>query len=98
MIIYFSLGQKVEPKLSDAKLSYSSYWDGFRNLINGIGLGSDEYGTHSCRAGEATDLAPNVIEHELTISGQWGDSRLIISGFELLDEKRPQLSRILQNE
>ena len=78
------------------KLSYSSYHDIIRRLVSKVNLDPDEYGTHSCRSGGATLLAPHVTEHELLTTGRWKDARSIRSYVEMNDSSRLSISEILQ--
>ena len=79
-------------------LSYSSFRDIIKRSVMKIGLNSDNFSTHSCRAGGATDLAPHVTEHELLTTGRWADSRSIRSYVDLKDEHRYEINRILQGK
>ena len=79
-------------------LSYSSFRDIIKKSVLKIGLNPDNFSTHSCRAGGATDLAPHVTEHELLTTGRWADSRSIRSYVDLKDEHRYEINRILQGK
>ena len=78
-------------------LSYTTYNDITKKMVKSIGLEPSNYGTHSCRAGGATDLAPHVTQHDLLVSGRWSDPRSIRRYVELSEEKRIELSNILQD-
>ena len=82
--------------LINKKLSYTSFRDIVKNAVKQIGEDESQYGTHSCRAGGATDLAPNVSEHELLVSGRWSDPRSIRSYVELSDRSRYHINEILE--
>ena len=82
---------------TNKKLSYASYRDIVRNLIEKIGLDPKDYGTHSMRAGGATELAPNVTELELLTSGRWSDARSIRSYVEMSADSRFSISELLQS-
>ena len=77
-------------------LSYTSYRDIVRKLISKVNLDPNEYGTHSCRSGGASALAPHVTEHELLTTGRWKDSRSIRSYVEMSDVSRLSISEMLQ--
>ena len=77
-------------------LAYSSFRDIVKSSVEKIGLDPKQYGTHSLRAGGATDLAPHVSEHDLLVSGRWADTRSIRSYVELKDCERFRLNKILQ--
>ena len=85
-------------KAMNQMLSYSSFRDIVKTCIGKIGLDPKCFGTHSLRAGGATDLAPHVSEHELLVSGRWADARSIRSYVELTNTERFELSKILQNK
>ena len=78
-------------------LSYSNFNDIVKKAVARLGLDKDKFGTHSCRSGGATDLAPNVTEHELLVSGRWADSRSIRSYVEMTDESRFHMNSMLQS-
>ena len=61
-----------------------------------MNLDPNEYGTHSCRSGGASALAPHVTEHELLTTGRWKDSRSIRSYVEMSDVSRLSISEMLQ--
>ena len=50
-------------------LAYTSFRDIVKSSVTKIGLDPKLFGTHSLRAGGATDLAPHVSQHELLVSG-----------------------------
>lgn len=77
-------------------LSYASYRDIVKNLVIKINLDPNVYGTHSCRSGGASALAPHVTELELLTTGRWKDSRSIRSYVELTDSSRLSISDTLQ--
>ena len=78
-------------------LAYSTYNDIVKNAISLIGEDPKLYGTHSCRSGGASDLAPHVSEHELLVSGRWSDARSIRSYVELDDTARFEMGDVLQS-
>ena len=78
-------------------LSYASYRDIVQGLIRKINLDPKLYGTHSLRAGGATELAPNVTELELLTSGRWSDARSIRSYVEMSDDSRFEMNGMLQS-
>ena len=82
---------------TNKKLSYASYRDIVKSLIEKIGLDPKDYGTHSLRAGGATELAPNVTELELLTSGRWSDARSIRSYVEMSADSRFSISQLLQS-
>ena len=81
--------------IQNSKLSYQSYRDIVKNSVKNIGLNPNDFGTHSCRAGGATDLAPQISEFELLLSGRWADSRSIGSYVETPTERRYEISNFL---
>ena len=89
--------QGVNYTTSNKILSYASYREIVKNLVDKIGLDSTEFGTHSLRSGGATQLAPNVTEHELLTSGRWSDARSIRSYVEMSDNARFDISNVLQS-
>ena len=66
-------GNKGKYFLQNTILSYASYRDLTKKLIEKINLNPRDFGTHSCRAGGATDLAPHVTEHDLMVNGRWAE-------------------------
>ena len=80
------------------KLAYTSFRDIVKSSVERIGLDPKLFGTHSLRAGGATDLAPHVSQHELLVSGRWADARSIRSYVELKDSDRFELNSILQKK
>ena len=83
--------------MTNKRLAYTSYRDIVKRAVKSIGLDEKMYGTHSCRSGGATDLAPHVSEHELLITGRWADPRSIRSYVELAEKSRYEISGILQS-
>ena len=83
--------------VANSILSYASFNDIVKKAVGKLGLDKDKFGTHSCRSGGATDLAPNVTEHELLVSGRWADPRSIRSYVEMTDESRFHMNNILQS-
>ena len=83
--------------LINQKISYTSYRDIVKRAVRRIGEDETLYGTHSCRSGGATDLAPHTSEHELLVSGRWSDPRSIRSYVELSDQSRYHINEILQS-
>ena len=79
-------------------LSYSSFRDIVKSSVERLGLDPKQFGTHSLRAGGASDLAPHVSQHELLVSGRWADARSIRSYVQLDDSDRFRLSNILQSK
>ena len=77
------------------KLSYNVYRNIVKQAVSNLGLNPKDYGTHSCRAGGATDLAPRISEYELLISGRWADPRSIGSYVEISQERRIEISNLL---
>ena len=77
-------------------LSYSSFREIIKQAISSLGLDSSLYGTHSCRSGGATDLAPKVNQFELLLCGRWRDPRSIGSYVEVDEDRRFDLSRKLE--
>ena len=81
--------------LINEKLSYNVYSDIVKKAVSDLGYDPKEYGTHSCRSGGATDLAPHISEYELLISGRWSDSRSIGSYVEIPQERRIEINNVL---
>ena len=82
--------------LANKILSYTSFRDIVKNRVKSLGLDCQKYGTHSCRSGGATDLAPHVSEHDLLVTGRWADARSIRSYVEMPEQSRFRISSILQ--
>ena len=87
--------KKKQQVIKNTKLSYSSYRLIVKRAVSNLGFDSKEFGTHSCRAGGATDLAPFISQYELLLTGRWADPRSIGSYVETPDERRYQISRTL---
>ena len=83
--------------LTNKILPYTSFRDIVKNGVSSLGLDCKKYGTHSCRSGGATDLAPHVSEHDLLVTGRWADARSIRSYVEMPDCSRLNISNILQS-
>lgn len=81
--------------VKNTKLSYQSYRGIIKNSAKELGLNPDDFGTHSCRAGGATDLAPQISQFELLLSGRWTDSRSIGSYVETPNERRYEINSYL---
>ena len=77
------------------KLSYSTYRSIVKKAMSNLGIDPKDFSTHSCRAGGATDLAPNISQYELLLTGRWADPRSIGSYVETPDERRFQISKTL---
>ena len=77
-------------------LSYASYRDIVKALVERIGLDPKIYGTHSLRSGGATELARSLTEHELLVTGRWSDSRSIRSYIEMSSFACLDISETLQ--
>ena len=82
--------------LTNKILSYTCFRDIVKNAVQSLGLDCQKYGTHSCRSGGATDLAPHVSEHDLLVTGRWADARSIRSYVEMPEHSRLHISNILQ--
>ena len=67
-----------------------------KRSIARLGLDPKLYGTHSCRAGGATDLAPKVSVMELLVSGRWADPRSIRHYVEIDQDERFRLNSLAQ--
>ena len=78
-------------------LSYATYRDTVKQLIEKIGHDPKDYGTHSMRSGGATELASDISEFELLTTGRWSDARSIRSYVEMSDSARFDISRTLQS-
>ena len=89
--------ERCSYSLTNKRLAYTSYRDIVKRAVKSIGLDEKMYGTHSCRSGGATDLAPHISEHELLITGRWSDPRSIRSYVELSEGSRYEISGILQS-
>jgi hypothetical protein len=74
------------------KLSYTAYLSIVRSQIAGLGL---DTGAHNLRKGGATDLATQVTESKLLLSGRWRDPRLLESYVKVSDDQRFALSEKL---
>lgn len=81
---------------TNKRLAYTSYRDIVKRAVKSIGLDEKMYGTHSCRSGGATDLAPHVSQHDLLVTGRWVDPRSLRSYVELPEESRFEISSILE--
>ena len=79
--------------LQNKKLSYTVFNEVVKEAVSDLGLDPHEYGTHSCRSGGATDLAPHVSQFELLLSGRWADPRSLGSYVETPQERRFEISR-----
>ena len=90
--IIFDLKRKIF-SLQNKKLSYSVFNEVVKEAVSDLGLDPHEYGTHSCRSGGATDLAPYVSQFELLLSGRWADPRSLGSYVETPQERRFAISR-----
>ena len=78
-------------------LSYASYRDIVKDLVEKIGLDPKIYGTHSLRSGGATELASHLTEHELLVSGRWSDARSIRLYVEMSNSARLDINECLQS-
>ena len=83
-------------KLCNSKLSFASFSSIIKIAISRLGLDPKLYGTHSCRAGGATDLAPKASEMELLVSGRWADPRSIRHYVEIDQGERFRLNSLVQ--
>ena len=83
-------------KICNSILSYASYNGIVKRSIARLGLDPKLYGTHSCRAGGATDLAPKVSVMELLVSGRWADPRSIRHYVEIDQDERFRLNSLAQ--
>ena len=79
--------------LQNKKLSYTVFNEVVKEAVSDLGLDPHEYGTHSCRSGGATDLAPHISQFELLLSGRWADPRSLGSYVETPQERRFEISR-----
>jgi integrase len=82
-------------KVVNSKLSYSTYLAVVKSQVSKLGLDPALYGTHSLRSGGASDLATEVTEFELLLSGRWRDPRSLKSYVRVPDERRFQISQNL---
>jgi hypothetical protein len=73
----------------------SSHMAVVKNQVCKLGLDPVLYGTHSLRSGGATDLATEVTEFELLLSGRWRDPRSLNSFVKVSDERRFKFSQNL---
>ena len=83
-------------ELCKSILPYASYNRIIKTSIVKLGLDPKLFGTHSCRAGGASDLAPKVSELELLVSGRWADPRGIRHYVEIGQEDRFRLNSLAQ--
>ena len=83
-------------ELCNSILPYASYNRIIKTSIVKLGLDPKLFGTHSCRAGGASDLAPKVSELELLVSGRWADPRSIRHYVEIGQEDRFRLNSLAQ--
>jgi integrase len=74
--------------LINEKLAYSSYLKIVKVQMISLGLNPDFYGTHSLRSGGASDLASQVTEFELMLSGRWRDPRSLKSYVKVPEDRR----------
>ena len=81
--------------LKNEKLTYGTYRDIIRQSVSEIGLDPMVYGTHSCRSGGASALAPFVSQYDLMLSCRWADPRSIGSYVETPQERRFEISQFL---
>jgi integrase len=79
-------------QLINSKLSYSSYLSIVKAQVVSLGLNPNFYGTHSLRSGGASDLASQVTEFELMLSGRWRDPRSLKSYVKVPEERRFAIS------
>ena len=90
--IRFDKAKKIHV-LDNSKLSYLSYREIIKKAVAGIGLDPKDYGTHSCRSGGATDIAPHISQYELLLSGRWADPRSVGSYVETPEDRRYAISK-----
>ena len=83
-------------ELCTSIFSYTSYNRITKSSIVKLGLDPKLFGTHSCRAGGATDLAPKVSEMELLVAGRWADPRSIRHYVKIDQEDRFRLNSLVQ--
>ena len=81
--------------VTNSKLTYNVFREIVKKAVLELGYDPNEFGTHSCRSGGATDLAPHISEYELLISGRWSDSRSIGSYVEIPQERRIEINNVL---
>ena len=77
------------------KVAYSSYLRLVKGKMASLGFDPNFYGTHSMRSGGATDMAPNVTEFELRLSGRWKDPRSLQTYVKVSDDRRFDISEKL---
>ena len=77
------------------KFSYNVFLSVIKKKVKDIGYDANLYGTHSCRSGAATKLAPSVTPFELQLSGRWADARSIRNYVEVDRKRRFDISRHL---
>ena len=75
-------------RVLNEKLAYASYLSLVKNQMASLGLNPDFYGTHSLRSGGASDLASQVSEFELMLSGRWRDPRSLKSYVKVSEDRR----------
>ena len=81
--------------ITNSKLSYDVFRNVVKQSVSVLGYDPKDFGTHSCRSGGATDLAPFISEYELLISGRWADPRSIGSYVEISQERRIEINKSL---
>jgi integrase len=79
-------------RVVNEKLSYSTYLKVVKTQIVSLGLDPNFYGTHSLRSGGASDLASQVSEFELMLTGRWRDPRSLKSYVKVSDDHRFAIS------
>ena len=79
--------------ITNSKLSYDVFRDVVKKSVSDLGYDPKDFGTHSCRSGGATTLAPFISEYELLISGRWADPRSIGSYVEISQERRIEINK-----
>lgn len=82
-------------RMVNEKLSYTSYAKVVKAEIAELGLNPNFFGTHSLRKGGATDLASEVTEFELLVSGRWADARSLQSYVKIKENRRYEISQNL---
>ena len=83
------------PSIGNEKLSYNSYRQTLKRILEKQGIDSKLFGFHSCRSGGATELASSSTQLELLKAGRWKDQRSLAHYVEIPIERRLQMARQL---
>ena len=92
---HFLFSKMLKGRMLNEKVAYSSYLRLVKGKMASLGFDPNFYGTHSMRSGGATDMAPNVTEFELRLSGRWKDPRSLQTYVKVSDDRRFDISEKL---